>query len=77
MNEGETSLTKKMKQDKTDFLKKHSGGKATSEDFEKALGNKSSQSLNIVSVVKKRENEDDVEELEKSTKNKKSHKRQK
>ena len=80
LNEGETHLTKKMKEEKAEFVKKFQKHqiKSTDEDFNKALASTSSKQISVISVAKaKRDNEDDVEELEEKTKKKakKEHKR--
>ena len=85
LNEGETQLTKKMKEEKQEFLKQISKHqiKAKDEDFDKALLEKSSKTpLTVISVQKqKRDNDEELEELEekvsKKDKKDKKHKRQK
>ena len=80
LNEGETQLTKKMREEKAEFIKqfqKHQI-KSTDEEFAKALDGKQ-QAPNVLSVAKKkRDSDDDIEELEgKVKKDKKEKKRQK
>ena len=72
LNEGETQLTKKLREEKEDFVKKFMGTKshqikAKDEDFEKALiGKKEGEHINVISVQKnsKRANEEEIEGLE-------------
>lgn len=64
LNEGETQLTKKMREEKAEFIKKFQKHqiKSKDEDFEKALLGKEGATVNVISVAKqKRENEDDLE----------------
>ena len=71
LDEGETQITKKMKEEKAEFIKKFSKHqiKARDEDFEEALERK--HQVNVLSVKKHRSAED-IEELEESVKGKKS-----
>lgn len=69
LNEGETQLTKKMKEEKAEFVKqfhKHQI-KASDEAFEKALEGKGGAVPGSISVAQKKkraESDDEVEELE-------------
>ena len=76
LNEGEVHLTKKMREEKAEFIKhfqKHQI-KSTDEEFSKALDGKKVPSS--ISVVKrKRESDDDVEDLEKHVKKEKKDKK--
>ena len=76
LNEGEVQLTKKMREEKADFIKqfqKHQI-KSTDEEFAKALDGKKAPSS--ISVAKrKRESDDDVEDLEKHVKKDKKDKK--
>lgn len=71
-------MTKKMREEKADFVKKFQKHqiKATDEEFGKALKGKEIPS--VISVAKqKRDSDDDIEELEKKhKKDKKGNKRQ-
>ena len=70
-------MTKKMREEKADFVKKFQKHqiKATDEEFDKALKGKEIPS--VISVAKhKRDSDDDIEELEKRhKKDKKGNKR--
>ena len=76
LNEGEVHLTKKMREEKADFIKqfqKHQI-KSTDEEFAKALDGKKAPSS--ISVAKrKRDSDDDVEDLEKHVKKDKKDKK--
>ena len=81
LNEGEAQLTKKMREEKADFVKKFQKHqiKSTDEAFEQAVSGKSVVP-SVLSVVKpaKRDNDEDLEELEeKHNKKDKKNKRQK
>jgi hypothetical protein len=71
-------MTKKMREEKADFVKKFQKHqiKATDEEFDKALKGKEIPS--VISVAKqKRDSDEDIEELEKKhKKDKKGNKRQ-
>ena len=61
LKEGETKITRKMKEEKAEFIKKFQKHqiKSRDEDFEKALLGK--QQVNVISVQKhKRDNEEDL-----------------
>lgn len=84
MGESEHQLTKKMKQEKEDFLKKFKRHEITdhgADDFAKATQGKDSHKLNVVSVEKtqkkKRASDDELEQLEEKLSKDKKHKRQK
>ena len=76
LNEGEVHLTKKMREEKADFIKqfqKHQI-KSTDEEFAKALDGKIAPSS--ISVAKrKRDSDDDVDDLEKHVKKDKKDKK--
>ncbi len=78
LEEGEVQLTKKMREEKMEFIKqfqKHQI-KATDEEFEKALEGRQEPPKTISVAKRKRENDDDSEELEtKVKKDKKDKKR--
>jgi hypothetical protein len=76
LKEGDTALTKKMKEEKADFIKKFQKHqiKSTDEDFDKALTQQKS-TPNVISVIKqKRDNDDEVDGLEEKTKKSKHNK---
>ncbi len=78
LKEGETLLTKRMKEEKQEFIKKFQKHqiKSKDEDFQAALAGK--DKVNVISVVKhKRDNEDDVEELAQKEGKKSKNKRHK
>ena len=66
LNEGEVNLTKKMREEKAEFIKqfqKHQI-KSTDEEFAKALeGEKAPSSISV--AKRKRDSDDDVKDLEK------------
>ena len=73
--EGDTALTKKMKEERAEFIKKFQKHqiKSTDEAFHKELHDKESLP-SVISVAKqKRENEDEVDELEEKMAKKKKH----
>ena len=76
LNEGEVNLTKKMREEKAEFIKqfqKHQI-KSTDEEFAKALeGKKAPSSISV--AKKKRDSDDDVEDLEKHVKKDKKDKK--
>lgn len=76
LNEGEVNLTKKMREEKAEFIKqfqKHQI-KSTDEEFAKALeGKKAPSSISV--AKRKRDSDDDVEELEKHVKKDKKDKK--
>lgn len=76
LNEGETQLTKKMREEKAEFIKKFQKHhiKSTDEEFAKALDGKNAP--NVISVAKrKRDSDDEVEELEEKVKKDKKDKK--
>ena len=75
LKEGDTHLTKKMKEEKEEFIKKFHKHqiKSSDADFEKALDKK--QDFNVISV--KKQQVEDVEELEEKVKKGGKSKRQK
>jgi hypothetical protein len=81
LEEGESHLTKKMKEDKAEFVKKFQKQhqiKASDEDFERALAGKQGTGT-VLSVArpKKEPAEDDLEEVEARVVKKDKKKRQK
>lgn len=78
LDQGEVQLTKKMREEKAEFIKqfqKHQI-KATDEEFEKALEGKQEPPKSISVAKRKRDSDDEVEELEgKVKKDKKEKKR--
>lgn len=76
LKEGETQLTRKMKEEKEEFIKRFAKHqiKSTDEDFDKALASKTAE-VSVISV--KKHKGEDVEGLEEKVKKAKSSKRQK